>query len=199
MGSSASYKKPVVPEVPEETHVPSIFPSLKHIENQNAEASNTISKSSNNIYSEHINPKSIIHKFEQLVKNNARQSDNNNDMAVENSGIPKSVSCTTNMSSATDPTRCSGSLTYISSVVSETSPRNFNDDDEEENDDSDIQDIDDSEEEDDEEEEEGDDNVNEETYQGNHTETDELYEELGSGNTMARKEQVNIDFKIKNV
>lgn len=194
MGSAASYKKPVA-EVPEEKHVPSIFPSLKHIENHNAKASNTISKSSNNIYSEHINPKSIIHKFEQLVKNNARESDNNNDMVIENTGIPKSVSCTTNMSSATDPTRCSGSLTYISSVVSETSPRNFNDDDEEEDDDSDVQDIDDSEEDDDEAEDE--ENLNEETYQGNHTETDELYEELGSGNTMVRKEEVNIDYSIQ--
>lgn len=190
LGSATSYKKPVVPEVSEEKHVPSIFPSLKHIDNHNAESSHTIPRSSNNIYSEHINPKSIIHKFEQLVKNNARESENA-EMVPENTGIPKSVSCTTNMSSATDPTRCSGSLTYISSVVSETSPRDFNDDDDdEEDDDSDAEEV---ESEDSEDTDEDDVDINEETYQGNHTETDELYEELGPGKTIARKDQNDCD------
>ena len=175
LGSVPAYKKPT--EAQQEKHVPSIFPSLKHIE-RNIETETvtlTVTNSSNNIYSEHINPKSIIHKFELLVKNNGREEAV--DMVSENNGIPKSNSCTTNISSATDPNRCSGSLTYISSVISETSPRDFNDNEE----DDDVQAID-SEEEDE----------NEETYQGNHTDTDELYEELGSGNTMARKDQVNI-------
>lgn len=104
---------------------PSIFPSLKKIQ--------VIEKpvSSNNIYSEHIHPKSIIQKFEQMVKNNAQQEAEN----TEPGSMPKSISSNTNISSVADTNI--GSLTYISSVVSEVSPRTFedgeNDDDEEEN------------------------------------------------------------------
>jgi len=135
-------------------HVASIFPSLKAIQtNQPA----TSAPTTNHIYSEHIHPKSIIEKFEQMVKNNGQQI-----QAIEVEQIttmPKSISSNTNFSSISDPCRGSGSLTYISSVISDASPREFENDDDSEEEDEDI---------------------NDHTYKTNHTETDELYEELSN-------------------
>ncbi len=154
-------------------HVASIFPSLKAIQtNQPATSAST----TNHIYSEHIHPKSIIEKFEQMVKNNGQQI-----QAIEVEQIttmPKSISSNTNFSSISDACRGSGSLTYISSVISDASPREFeNDDDSEEEEDEDI---------------------NDHTYKTNHTETDELYEEL-SNETETQKayKDVNSSFALR--
>lgn len=148
--------------------VSSIFPSLKSI--QTPEIQNKKPPKSNQIYEEHIHPQSIIQKFEQMVKNNGQKgvSNGENIETIEAiSLIPKSISNSTNFSTNTDLNR--GSLTYISSVVDETSPRTFEEDDEDEDED----------EEDDESYNEEDDNSTR-TYRGNHTETDELYEDFGT-------------------
>ncbi len=137
-----------------ESTVPSIYPNLKSIQNISVPPVST----ANHIYSEHIHPKSIIEKFEQLVKNNGQHIQA---IEVEQvTTIPKSISSNTNFSSTSDAFRGSGSLTYISSVISDTSPRDFDNDDG------------------DSEEEEDDQDINDNTYKSNQTETDELYEEM---------------------
>lgn len=160
--------------------VASIFPSLSSLR-QNAEQANHAQRtdkipSSNHIYSEHIHPKSIIQKFEQLVKNNGQCIQSLEAETI--TSMPKSISTGTNFSDC----RGSGSLTYISSVVSDSSPvRDFEDEESSEESDSD-------------EEEEEEEDVNDQTYKGNHTETDDLYEELSSHQNVTQREIVSATF-----
>ena len=136
--------------------MPSIYPSLKPVQQEAASA--------NHIYSEHIHPKSIIQKFEQLVKNNGHSgSDAEVDVC-----IPKSISSNTNFSTQTDLNQ--GSLTYISAVDSEASPRGFDQNDDEIVDDE-YNDEDDS-------YNESQSDVNEDTYQEDQSDADEFYGEI---------------------
>lgn len=125
-----------------------IFPNLAKIAQQNPTKTEQAPSSSHGIYSENINPKSIIHKFEQMVRNNGQQQAATEQQAI----IPKSLSSGTNFSENNR-----ASLTYISSVISDHSPRDFDDDEEE-----------------DEEQNES----NERTYKVSESETSEIYEEV---------------------
>lgn len=148
-----------------EKSVPSIFPSLKSIVHNPV----SLPVKKENIYADSINPRSIIQKFERMVKNNGQKI---NELEVETLvTMPKSVSSNTNFTSVTEPSRESETLTFISSVISDASPRSFEG----------------------EEEEDGDEDSNDLTYKGNHTETDELYEELSRDSaTQKAYEEVNL-------
>ena len=141
-----------------EEPVPSIFPKLKPIRQEQRQA--TPESSSNSIYTEHIHPKSIIQKFEQLVKNNAATCPSVNVELVSETHtnvttMTKSTSNGTNCSSFVNENR--NSLTYVSSGISEAS--NFEEDE---------VDVDETME------------NNDETFKNNQSEEDAIYEELGN-------------------
>lgn len=147
--------------------VPSIYPSLKPVQQEAASA--------NHIYSEHIHPKSIIQKFEQLVKNNGHSgSDAEVDVC-----IPKSISSNTNFSTQTELNQ--GSLTYISAVDSEVSPRGFDQNDDEIVDDE-YNDEDDS-------YNESQSDVNEDTYQEDQSDADEFYGEVEAQSVSCKNDE----------
>ena len=144
-----------------EEPVPSIFPKLKPIRQEQRQVATE--SSLNSIYSEHIHPKSIIQKFEQLVKNNAVPSPSGGSGNVELvsethtnvTTMTKSTSNGTNCSSFVNENR--NSLTYVSSGISEAS--NFEED---------GVDVDETME------------NNDDTFKHNQSEEDAIYEELGN-------------------
>lgn len=144
--------------------VAQIFPNLSKLTQHQHEQQVSTASKSQGIYSENIHPKSIIQKFEQMVKNNA-----NGPVDQAHTVIPKSMSSGTNFSENNR-----ASLTYISSVMSDQSPRDF-DEDEEQNNDS-----------------------NERTYKASESDTSEIYEEV-SYEAHSVNNQVSNNFKISGI
>jgi hypothetical protein len=131
----------------EEEKVPSIFPKLKPIRHESNVSSSIMTttpltsvnqlhekppnlQNANNIYTEHIHPKSIIQKFEQLVQKN------NNMTTIPSAPVIENTTTTIPLIGKNQSTSNRSSLTYVSSGVSESSisvRSNFDQDDEDQN------------------------------------------------------------------